>query len=204
MGEQGEPFTTGDKEHEKDYKGGVKGFIALGLSSVMFVALAFINVAAGWIDNDLANAFMLVLSSLSILSFIHQYYAKHKLKSMTLIDNCFRHLEGYFGANPTNDPEIYEQYKNMVHFILPPQPNNLEILKFQNSYFIKSTEAECQDTNAEYENIERIKKSLANLKALVIKSIVKLTSVSITFNASERFFFKLSLSRLFVKVSLPP
>ena len=74
MGEQGEPFTTGDKEHEKDYKGGVKGFIALGLSSVMFVALAFINVAAGWIDNDLANAFMLVLSSLSILSFIHQLY----------------------------------------------------------------------------------------------------------------------------------
>ncbi|GMI13632.1 hypothetical protein TrLO_g8560 [Triparma laevis f. longispina] len=40
----------------------------------MFVALAFINFAAGWIDNDLANAAMLVLSSLSLLSFIYQLY----------------------------------------------------------------------------------------------------------------------------------
>eukprot|EP00483_Globobulimina_turgida_P009393 UN09412 len=58
----------------------------------------------------------------------------------------------------------------MLNFILPSQPNNLEILKFENSYFMITDHPECNDSNDEFRNIERIKTSLSNLKGFVYHS----------------------------------
>ncbi|GMH98534.1 hypothetical protein TrST_g7045 [Triparma strigata] len=82
MGNRGDNFKTRELDsHEfKVVRGGFKGFTALGLGAAVFVALAFASVLAGWIANDLANAFLLVLSGLSLLSFLHQIYLWRETK----------------------------------------------------------------------------------------------------------------------------
>jgi hypothetical protein len=76
-------------EEQGQFRGGFKGFVALGLGAAIFVALAFASVAAGWITNDLANAFILVLSGLSLLSFLHQVYLWRETKVCELSNEDF-------------------------------------------------------------------------------------------------------------------
>ncbi|GMH54097.1 hypothetical protein TrRE_jg11604, partial [Triparma retinervis] len=45
-----------------------------GLMPIAAIVISMIIAAAGWSDNDLVNAFILVLSGLSLLSFLHQSY----------------------------------------------------------------------------------------------------------------------------------
>ncbi|GMH61068.1 hypothetical protein TrST_g373 [Triparma strigata] len=68
---------------------GFKGFAALILGAAVFVAFAFASVAVGWITNDLANAFILVLSGLSLLSFLHQVYLWRETKVCELAKEDF-------------------------------------------------------------------------------------------------------------------
>ncbi len=71
--------------------------------------------------------------------------------------NCqFDHLEGY-DQYPDDNIETYQNYKNILHFILPLQTNKLEILKLENSYFIQTEHNECNNANNQFENINRIK-----------------------------------------------
>ena len=85
MGKKGDNF----KEYNSDFRGGLKGFAALGLVAIIFVALTFASVVAGWISNDLANAFLLVLSGLSLLSFLHQVYLWRETKVCELANEDF-------------------------------------------------------------------------------------------------------------------
>ena len=78
MGNKGEHFKTGYRD--KQFRGGFKGFAVLGLGAAVFVALAFASVAEGWITSDLVNAFLIVLSGLSLLSFLHQVYLWRETK----------------------------------------------------------------------------------------------------------------------------
>ena len=55
-------------------------FITAGLTSVIAVVLSFRIVAKGWITSSLTNAFILVLSGLSLLSFLHQVYLWRETK----------------------------------------------------------------------------------------------------------------------------
>ncbi|GMH60828.1 hypothetical protein TrLO_g13628 [Triparma laevis f. longispina] len=50
-----------------------KGLIA-GLILISVIAVSFVCIAEGWINNDLVNALLLVLSSLNFFSFLHQVY----------------------------------------------------------------------------------------------------------------------------------
>ena len=59
---------------------GPSSFIIAGLMPVIAVVLSFTSVAVGWITSSLANAFFLVLSGLSLLSFLHQVYLWRETK----------------------------------------------------------------------------------------------------------------------------
>ena len=49
-------------------------FALAGLLLVAAIVLSCINIFEGWITSDLVNAFLLVLSGLSLLTFLHQVY----------------------------------------------------------------------------------------------------------------------------------
>ena len=55
-------------------------FILAGLLPVAAIVLSCINISEGWITSDLVNAFLLVLSGLSLLSFLHQVYLWRETK----------------------------------------------------------------------------------------------------------------------------
>eukprot|EP01083_Nonionella_stella_P241770 843979_1 len=55
----------------------------------------------------------------------------------------------------------------MFHFLLLPQPNQLQTLKFVNASMDKTELPECKDANDHFSDIEVIKSSLRNLKGLV-------------------------------------
>ena len=55
-------------------------FTLAGLMPVTAIVLSCINISEGWITSDLANAFLLVLSGLSLLSFLHQVYLWRETK----------------------------------------------------------------------------------------------------------------------------
>ena len=57
-----------------------QSFIIAGLVPVIAVVLSFTSVAEGWITSSLVNAFILVLSGLSLLSFLHQVYLFRETK----------------------------------------------------------------------------------------------------------------------------
>ena len=50
------------------------------LCGILPIIIGIICVASGWIANDLVNAFLLVLSGLSLLSFLHQVYLWRETK----------------------------------------------------------------------------------------------------------------------------
>ncbi|GMH77479.1 hypothetical protein TrST_g9217 [Triparma strigata] len=52
-----------------------------GLIPVAAIVLSCIIISKGWITSYLANAFLLVLSGLSLLSFIHQIYLWRETKA---------------------------------------------------------------------------------------------------------------------------
>ncbi|GMI01787.1 hypothetical protein TrVE_jg7206 [Triparma verrucosa] len=81
MSQSGDNFRNDYKGKGQDqFRGGSMGFAALGLGATVSLALAFASVAAGWIAKDLVNAFILVLSGLSLLSFLHQVYLWRETK----------------------------------------------------------------------------------------------------------------------------
>ena len=55
-------------------------FALAGLLPVAAIVLSCINISEGWITSDLVNAFLLVLSGLSLLSFLHQVYLWRETK----------------------------------------------------------------------------------------------------------------------------
>ena len=55
-------------------------FTLAGLLPVAAIVLSCINISEGWITSDLVNAFLLVLSGLSLLSFLHQVYLWRETK----------------------------------------------------------------------------------------------------------------------------
>ena len=55
-------------------------FVLAGLLPIVALVLSCINISEGWITSDLVNAFLLVLSGLSLLSFLHQVYLWRETK----------------------------------------------------------------------------------------------------------------------------
>eukprot|EP01084_Bolivina_argentea_P305651 528040_1 len=126
---------------------------------------------------------------------INNYYNQiiYQLTSIAFIDcdlSCTLYDQGY---GDDDDPEMFAEYKNIVNFILPSQPNNLQVLKFENSYLIKTDHIECTNANNEFENINRIKLSLANLKGFVYGQSFYDDNDNLFFNLAHRFLSNLSL-----------
>ncbi len=98
-----------------------------------------------------------------------QYYNDiiYGLKSISFVDVDFDTLDKFVSNNELKPEDFYPKYKNILHFILQSQPNNLEILKFENSRCMKTYNHECKIVNDEFENIEKIKTSLVNIKGFV-------------------------------------
>eukprot|EP01083_Nonionella_stella_P067779 179506_1 len=86
-----------------------------------------------------------------------------KLNAISFIDTriCVDNLNDW--VDFTADHALFNEYENIVNFILPSQPNNLEILRFENSLF----EGIDEDVYDEILNLDRIKLSLSNLKGFV-------------------------------------
>ncbi|GMH86856.1 hypothetical protein TL16_g10672 [Triparma laevis f. inornata] len=79
MGDKGILFSSSSMgktfdSKSKAFKFGRAGFTSAGLGSITLIVLFFSSIAAGWIENNLFGAFILVLSGLSFLSFLHQEY----------------------------------------------------------------------------------------------------------------------------------
>eukprot|EP01083_Nonionella_stella_P206235 750295_1 len=96
-----------------------------------------------------------------ILSFLKRYKSIHnQIKQIAFVD-C--HL-----GDVKYDPEMaVNNYAEMFHFLLLPQPNQLQTLKFINASMDKTELTECKDANDHFSDIEVIKSSLRNLKGLV-------------------------------------
>ena len=94
-----------------------------------------------------------------------KYYSDiiYQLKSISFINCLFvsiSHCEGI------NEAEERAKYANMANFLLPDAPNNLRVLKMENSFFDKTDHPECKDANDAFEDVERMKSSLCNLKGI--------------------------------------
>eukprot|EP01083_Nonionella_stella_P234100 824225_1 len=87
-----------------------------------------------------------------------------KLKSISFVDCQLPSLEVY-GFD--GDDAMYSEYKNLLQFLLPSQPNNLQVLRLENSSFAITNYSMCDDVNDQMQNIERIKSSLSNLQGFV-------------------------------------
>ena len=61
---------------------------------------------------------------------------------------------------------MLKRYRNMIELLLPSQPNNLQTLKFINSHFENDDEDKCKEANDAFEDVERIKTSLSNLRGI--------------------------------------
>ncbi len=101
-----------------------------------------------------------LLHFLSPIKTAHFNKIIHQLTSIAFVDSVC-------GLHPDEYDEPYEKYQNIANFILPSQPNRLQVLKFENSCFGKTIDPKCADINNEFANIERIKTSLSNLNGFV-------------------------------------
>ncbi|GMH95492.1 hypothetical protein TrVE_jg9157 [Triparma verrucosa] len=64
-------------------------FLLAGILPVAALFLSCLNILMGWIANNLANAFILVISGLSLLSFLHQVYLWREIKVCELANEDF-------------------------------------------------------------------------------------------------------------------
>eukprot|EP01083_Nonionella_stella_P107652 312018_1 len=100
-----------------------------------------------------------------ILHIIKPYATQYvKLQSVSLVDCQFLCLQDWLSEE---DDEIYSEYKNMLNFILPSQPNSLQVLRMENSFFESTIHSKCDDANDQMQNIKRIKSSLSYLQGFV-------------------------------------
>lgn len=120
-------------------------------------------------------AFINTYNFTNILSFLQEYRETeiiYQLQSIAFTGCSFDQLQDYqfYEEDCKTDERVafmFEKYKNLFEFILPSQPNNLQMIKFQNSYWTKTDADECKAANDSFVDLERIKASLANLRAFV-------------------------------------
>eukprot|EP01084_Bolivina_argentea_P304671 526250_1 len=95
------------------------------------------------------------------------YFRKaiNNLKSISFINCNFYSIDFY--ADFHGEDAVYGYYQNMLHFLLQSTPNKLNVVKFEGSAFRKTVHVECNEINEEFENIDRIKLSLCNIKGIV-------------------------------------
>eukprot|EP01083_Nonionella_stella_P071242 191239_1 len=67
-----------------------------------------------------------------------------KLKSISFVD-CQLPPLGDYSFN--DEDAIYSEYKNMLQFLLPSQPNNLQVLRLENSFCAITSHSKCDDAN---------------------------------------------------------
>eukprot|EP01083_Nonionella_stella_P311597 1111553_1 len=101
-----------------------------------------------------------------ILSFLKRYKSVHnQIKQVAFIDCTLGDINDW---DDTDDDEMFvNNYAEMIHVLLPPQPNQLQTLKFVNASMHKTELTEYKDANDHFSDIEVIKSSLRNLKGLV-------------------------------------
>eukprot|EP01083_Nonionella_stella_P206236 750297_1 len=101
-----------------------------------------------------------------ILSFLKRYKSVHnQIKQVAFIDCTLGDINDW---DDTDDDEMFvNNYAEMIHVLLPPQPNQLQTLKFINASMHKTELTEYKDANDHFSDIEVIKSSLRNLKGLV-------------------------------------
>eukprot|EP01083_Nonionella_stella_P173065 595841_1 len=135
---------------------------------------------ADWtlIDFDVALDPIQIMSSLEtikfvgliclpvMLSFLKRNKSVHnQIKQVAFIDCTLGDINDW---DDTDDDEMFvNNYAEMIHVLLPPQPNQLQTLKFVNASMDKAELTECKDANDHFADIEVIKSSLRNLKGLV-------------------------------------
>merc|ERR1712228_566969 len=91
------------------------------------------------------------------------------------------------------DDPLAKQYKNMIELLLPSEPNNLQILKFIDSRFYKTVDsADCKEANDEFEDIERVKKSLSNLRGLVYSNLIRRHDDNLFFDLTRNILSNLA------------
>eukprot|EP01083_Nonionella_stella_P281746 958829_1 len=87
---------------------------------------------------------------------------RNQIKEILFVDCEFVDLE----EEHTNADTIRSCYAPVIQFLLPSQPNQLQVLKFENAAMPKTDIFACKDVNDQL-NIDAIKSSLCNLKGLV-------------------------------------
>jgi len=89
-----------------------------------------------------------------------------QLKSVAFIDCYFAILSAYFPRIDSQQRKA-PKLENIVNLLLPSQPNNLDVIKLEQSAFDKTNHKECKKAIGAFDSIERIKSSLCNLKGFV-------------------------------------
>lgn len=88
-----------------------------------------------------------------------------KIRSLSFVECEFEDL--IVASFDPSEPDMFKEYNKTLGMLLPPQPNNLQILKFVDSCLTKTNDTICTQANEKFENLENIKASLSNLKAFV-------------------------------------
>eukprot|EP01083_Nonionella_stella_P123677 372811_1 len=139
-----------------------------------------------------------VLSLLESISFVHtrelppvlcmlKLGLADKLKSISFIDSNLDSLNDYGYEDEDDDDNvdpIYSEYENIVNYILPLQPNNLEVIRFENSSLDRELSNKCDDANNAFLNVDRLRLSLSKLKGIVYSERV----TGGTLNSDNMFF----------------
>eukprot|EP01083_Nonionella_stella_P173064 595833_1 len=111
-----------------------------------------------------------------MVSMLLQLYNNHntntQIKQIAFIDCDFQYRCAWpiWGNRGLGIKETMEFYLKMTQFVLPSQPNQIQILKFENTHMGEIDHKYCKETkdnNIQFADIERTKASLCNLKGLV-------------------------------------
>eukprot|EP01083_Nonionella_stella_P052269 138746_1 len=144
-----------------------------------------------------------VLSLLESISFVHtrelppvlcmlKLGLADKLKSISFIDSNLDSLNDYGYEDEDDDDNvdpIYSEYENIVNYILPLQPNNLEVIRFENSSLDREISTLCDDATNAFLNVDRLRLSLSKLKGIVYSECEQAAN-------SDNMFFHLTTNIL--------
>ena len=90
----------------------LKGLIA-GLIIISAIAVSFVCIAEGWINNDLVNALLLVLSSLSFFSFLHQVYLLSQVVEYGKVGNYAQQISIFTEDGVEDVKMLTDKFRNI-------------------------------------------------------------------------------------------
>eukprot|EP01083_Nonionella_stella_P058700 153718_1 len=108
----------------------------------------------------------------------------YNLQEIEFVQCDFEEIDYY----SYDDGDIVPKSMHMLQFILPQQPNNLQVLKLENSYcsITNVMEGEIDDADQTFNNLKRIKESLTNLKGFCCSTV----------QTHDNYFYEISVKIL--------